>query len=193
MKKISIIVLLLFVSLSTSGCVNKFAVQELNKKAQEYMKDGKTEDAISRLESSIDLDNSIFETYYNLAVAYMKADKSDKAEEALKKVFELKPDFADSYYTMAVIFEDKAYSLINGENKQEKETIDNEGKDISEKKELTAEERAEICSNFDSAVDYYNKYLVKKQNASDKDQVNEKINKLNLELQKYGKVEAEEN
>ena len=193
MKKISIIVLLLFVSLSTSGCVNKFAIQELNKKAQEYMNNGKTEDAIARLESSIDLDNSIFETYYNLAVAYMKADKADKAGEALKKVFELNPDFADSYYTMAVIFEDKAYAIINGQNNDQKETLDNEGKNISEKKNLTDEEKAEICSDFDSAIDYYNKYLVKKEKASDKEQVNAKINNLNLELQKYSKTVPSEN
>lgn len=193
MKKFYIITLLLFITVSTSGCVNKFAVQELNKKAAEYMKDGKTTDAISRLESSIDLDNTIYETYYNLAVAYLKEDKSDKAQEALEKVFELKPDFADAYHTMAVIYEDKAYAIINGENKSEQTVLNDEGKNISDKKELSNEDKTEICSNLDSAIDYYNKYLVKKQNASDKDKVNEKINSLNQELKKYGKSSADEN
>ena len=184
MKKFSVIVLLLFISVFASGCVNKVAVQELNKKAQEYMEAGKTEDAISRLESSIDIDNTIFETYYNLAVAYMKVDKTDKAEEALKKVFELNPDFPEAYHTMAVIYEDKANSIINGENK---DVLDNVGEKI--RSELSTEDKTQICSYLDIAIDYYNKYLVKNHNAQDKDKVNEKINALNSELRKYGTAE----
>lgn len=193
MKKFFAVILLFCISLLTGGCVNKLAVQDLNKKAQEYMNSGRTEDAVSRLEASIDLDNTIYETYYNLAVAYIKLGKTDKAQEALNRVFELNPDFPDAYYSMAVIYEDKAYSIINGENKDENAVIANDGTNIAPNKELTAEEKAEVISAFDSAIDYYNKYLMKKQDASDKDKVNEKINTLNSELQKYGKESGEEN
>lgn len=192
MKKFSIIILLFCMSLLTSGCVNKLAVQDLNKKAQEYMNSGRTEDAVSRLEASIDLDNTIYETYYNLAVAYMKLDKTDKAQEALNRVLELNPDFPDAYYTMAVIYEDKAYAIINGEDKDKNSENSAEDKNDLQKKELSDGEKTEICIDFDSAIDYYNKYLVKNQNASDRDKVNEKIEQLNSELQKYGKESGED-
>lgn len=196
MKKFYIATLLLFLTFSACGCTNKPAVQELNKKAQEYMSKGQTEEAISRLEASIDLDNTIFETYYNLAVAYIKAEKSDKAEEALKRVFELNPDFADAYYSMAVVYEDKAYAVINGENGENEENrtvVEADDNGVSVKKELSESDKEEICNDFNTAIDNYNKYLIKKQDASDRDKVNEKINSLNEELQKYGKEPVGEN
>lgn len=193
MKKSYIAALLLILTLSTCGCTNKFAVQELNQKAQEYMSKGQTEEAISRLEASIDLDNTIYETYYNLAVAYIKAEKNDKAEEALKKVYELNPDFADAYYSMAVIYEDKAYAVINGENEENRTIVEADNDGVSVKKELSEQDKETIRTDFETAIDNYNQYLIKKPDASDKDKVNEKINSLNSELQKYADEPVGEN
>ncbi len=175
----------MFMVITTSGCTNKMAVQELNQKAQAYMNEGRVEDAIARLESSIDLDNTIYETYYNLAVAYMKVGKYDKAKEALEHVEKINPDFADAYYTMAVMYENSAYDLINGVGNTNNTVISDENQNISVEKELSLETKNEICNKLDSAIDYYNKYLIKKQKADDKDKVNDKINALNAEIQRY--------
>ena len=50
--------------------INNLAVQDLNNKAKSFMEQGDYNQAIERLKSSLDLDSSIFETHYNLAVAY---------------------------------------------------------------------------------------------------------------------------
>lgn len=182
MKKTLLITLIMAVTLISTACVNKFAVQELNNNAQKMLAAGDAEGAISRLESSIDLDDTLYETHYNLAVAYLEAKKFDKAENALKKVFELNSDFADAYHSMGVVNEEKAYQIINGENSDEND-INNE--DANNKKVLTDEQKQDISKYFTTAIDYYNQYLSKKTNAEDAAKVNEKIELLNGELRKY--------
>lgn len=179
MRKTFLIIAILAVSLISTACVNKFAVQELNNKAQELLKSGNVEGAISRLESSIDLDETVFETHYNLAVAYMQAKKYDKAMQALEKVKELKPDFADTYHSIAVINEEKAYDIISGKTDEESQ------EDGVQKNTLTDEDKQDVCNFLGAAIDNYNTYIVKKADASDKDKVNSKIDELNKELRKY--------
>lgn len=182
MKKTLLITLIMAVTLISTACVNKFAVQELNNNAQKMLAAGDAEGAISRLESSIDLDDTLYETHYNLAVAYLEVKKFDKAENALKKVFELNSDFADAYHSMGVVNEEKAYQIINGENSDEND-INNEN--ANNKKVLTDEQKQDISKYFTTAIDYYNQYLSKKTNAEDSAKVNEKIELLNGELRKY--------
>ena len=74
MKKALLLVSILFISVISTACINNFAVQELNNKAKGFMDKGDYQAAIERLKSSIDLDGSVFETRYNLAVAYTKAE-----------------------------------------------------------------------------------------------------------------------
>ena len=74
MKKAFLLATILFISVISTACINNFAVQELNNKAQDFMEKGDYASAIERLKSSVDLDGSIFETQYNLAVAYTKAE-----------------------------------------------------------------------------------------------------------------------
>ena len=91
----------LFMSVMCTACLNNFnnfAVQELNNKAQEYLNKGEIEKAISRLESNVDIDGSIFETRYNLAVAYIQAKEFEKALAQIKVAKELKPENADVYW-----------------------------------------------------------------------------------------------
>ena len=73
MKKIILLITVLFVSVISTACINNLAVQELNSKAQEYMEAGDIEKAICRLRSSIDLDANVFESHYNLGVALISA------------------------------------------------------------------------------------------------------------------------
>ena len=61
MQKLLSILLLLFISVVTTACINNFAVQELNNKAKEYLDKGDTQTAICRLKSSLDLDNTVFQ------------------------------------------------------------------------------------------------------------------------------------
>lgn len=189
MQKTLLIIGILVVTLFSTACVNKFAVQELNNNAKAMMAEGRVDDAIARLESSIDLDERVFETHYNLAVVYIQAKKYDKAIKSLEKTIELNPDFADAYYSMGVAYEDKAVDIINGEVKDEdgnvKEADENVVEDTETKKELTDAEKTQICDYMTTAIDYYNKYLSKESNSDDKDKVNEKIESLNKDLVKY--------
>ena len=98
MKKVLLLFTILFVSVMTTACINNLAIQELNNKAAAYMDKGDTETAICRLKSSLDLDDEIFQTHYNLAVAYNTIGKYKESSEESKKVLELKPDFVDAIY-----------------------------------------------------------------------------------------------
>ena len=89
MKKALILVSVLFISVVSTACINKFAVQELNNKAKSYIEQGDYQNAIERLKSSVDLDESVFETHYNLAVAYTQAEDYANAIESFKKAIEL--------------------------------------------------------------------------------------------------------
>ncbi|MBQ2644065.1 tetratricopeptide repeat protein [bacterium] len=188
MKKSFLVIFIVFITLGCTACINRFAVQELNNNAKELLAKGQTEAAIARLESSIDLDESIFETHYNLAVAYMQAKLYDKALKALEKVQELKPDFADTYHSIAVINEELAYDILSGENDKDKKLSNTEQNDENsdKTKDLSDEDKTKICEYFTIAIDNYNKYLTKKENADDKDKIEQKINDLNNNLRKYG-------
>ena len=74
--------------------------------------------------------------------------------------------------------------------KSRMDTTDGKAVTVWYERDLSKEE---ICNDFNTAIDNYNKYLIKKQDASDRDKVNEKINSLNEELQKYGKEPVGEN
>ena len=85
MKKALLLVSVLFISVVSTACINKFAVQELNNKAKGYIEQGDYTNAIERLKSSVDLDNNVFETHYNLAVAYTQAEDYVNAINSFKK------------------------------------------------------------------------------------------------------------
>ena len=85
MKKVLFIVSILFVAVVSTACINNFAVQDLNAKAKAYMEKGDYQQAIERLKSGIDLDPSVFETHYNLAVAYTMAEDYVNAVDEYKK------------------------------------------------------------------------------------------------------------
>lgn len=190
MKKVVLLITILFVSVISTACINNLAVQELNNKAKEYMANGETEKAICRLRSSIDLDTSIFETHYNLGVALIENKEYAEAQSALQNAIKLKPEFADSYYSLAVAFENEASDIINGVNKEADEDAvsdddgNNDGK-ADKKKELTESDKTKIVEYYNSAVDNYNKYLVKQPDSKDKEKIISQIDYLNSEIKKY--------
>ena len=194
MKKVILLITVLFVSVISTACINNLAVQELNSKAQEYMDAGEIEKAICRLRSSIDLDANVFETHYNLGVALISAKQYDEAEKSFENAIKLKPDFADSYYSLAVAQEEQAYEKINKkDNNEEAEDADDatEAQEIEDNnEELTAEDKKEISDDLNSAIENYNTYLLKKTDAEDKEKIENQINALNEELKKYSPEET---
>ena len=102
MKKALMVVSVLIIAVISTACINSMAVQELNNKADEYMQKGDYESAMSRLQASLDLDDTIYQTHYNLGIAALKSEKYDKAIEAFENGIKIKPDFADFYYSLAI-------------------------------------------------------------------------------------------
>lgn len=194
MKKIVLLITVLFVSVISTACINNLAVQELNNKAKEYMANGETEKAICRLRSSIDLDTSIFETHYNLGVALISVNENKEAQEALQNAIKLKPDFADSYYSLAVVFENQADEIINPSDKESDDSMSETIPETdSAKKELSDNEKIKIVELLNESIDNYNKYLIKKPDAQDKDKITERIDYLTKEIQKYNGLKNESN
>ena len=183
MKKIILLITILFVSVISTACINNLAVQELNNKAKEYMEKGETDKAISRLRSSIDLDTSIFETHYNLGVALIQAKDYEEAITSLKNAVNLKPDFADSYYSLAIAYEGLADKIINGVDKES--LVSDENPIIEEKINLTELQKIKVVELLNAAIHNYNQYLVKKPEEKNNGKIEEQINYINKQILEY--------
>jgi len=185
MKKAFLLVCILTISVITTACINNFAVQELNTKAMKFMEQGDYPAAIERLKSSVDLDDSIFESHYNLAVAYTKTEDYANAMKSYQKAISLKPEFADSYYSLAVAEENLATDLKagvlvlddSGELKKVEYKDTDEEDDIQTPSNvvLSDAEKVYIKNLLKDAVKNYNLYLSKTQNAEDTDEVKKHI------------------
>ena len=112
MKKALLIASVLFIAVITTACINNIAVQELNNKAAEYMQKGDYEAAVNRLQASIDLDSTMYETYYNLGIAATNVKKYDTAIEAFENGLKIKPDYPNFYYSLAVAQAEYLESLL---------------------------------------------------------------------------------
>lgn len=195
MKRALLIITVLFIAVISTACINNFAVQELNNKAQVYLNNGDYEAAIDRLQASLDLDSTIYETNYNLGVAYIKANKYKEAIGVLKKAAEINPERADSYYSLAVAQESYGQKLLNMSTKASSEDnsiennddYDTEKESADEDEALSVEQRkAKAVELYNDAVASYKKYLEKAPDAKDKDDINNEINSLEEEISKLG-------
>lgn len=192
MKKILFLLVLLTMSVLTTACVNNLAIQQLNNKAAELMKKGDIEGAISRLEASVDLDSSVFETQYNLAVAYTENEDYENAEETYKKALELKPDSPDVYYSMAVMFENYAKDTYTGNTKAQKEDAASaDGDDADNKISFNSDGKykptdgdiEDVKKYYGEAIASYEKYLELSPNAEDSLDVKAHIEELRANLE----------
>ena len=185
MKKALLLVSVLFISVVSTACINKFAVQELNNKAKGYIEQGDYQNAIERLKSSVDLDDTVFETHYNLAVAYTQAEDYPNAIASYKKAIEINPDFADAYYSLAVAEEDFSVDLAKGVLKLDENCnpvkVDEKELEKQEKITITPEAEKLINDLLTEAVNNYTIYLQKGADIQDGDEVKEKIERLNEE------------
>lgn len=164
MKKALMIASVLLVAVISTACINNIAVQELNNKASEYMQKGDYESAMNRLQASLDLDSTMYETYYNLGIAAINAKKYEKAIEAFEGGIKIKPDFADFYYSLGVAQADLADELVEV---------------TEDKKEITEEDKLKAVEFKKSAVENLTKYLELNPTAEDKKTIEELIEESN--------------
>ena len=175
MKKALLIASILFVAVISTACINNIAVQELNNKASEYMQKGDYESAMNRLQASLDLDNTMYQTYYNLGVAAIGANKYDVAIKALEDGIKIKPDFYDFYYSLGVAqigFADDAYEKAEVE---ETATLDTEKDSADIKRDVVAIDKESVIELKKSAIENLNKYLANVPNTQEREAVEEMI------------------
>ncbi len=193
MKKAFLLICILTISVVTTACINNFAVQELNNKAMSFMEQGNYQEAIERLRSSIDLDDSVFESHYNLAVAYTKSEDYANAMKSYQKAISLKPEFADSYYSLAVTEENLATDLKSGlltldddgniiKKEEPKTEEENDEEDFLTPVKLTKAEEIYYKDLLTDAVKNYNLYLSKGEKIDDIEEVKKHISELEAKI-----------
>ena len=189
MRNLTLFLAILFVSVLCSACINNIAIQELNNKAQEYMQKGDIQSAICRLESSVDLDGTVFETRYNLGVAYISAQDFKKAQEQLKEAIKIKPDFADSYYSLAVAQESEAMKLLeddaNDETSVEVAVVPDGEDEYSDLKNISEQDAKILIDLLHDSLNSYNKYLELKPQTNDRSDVEAQMKYLEETAYKY--------
>lgn len=183
MKKAFLLASILFISVISTACINNFAVQELNNKAKDFMDKGDYVSAIERLKSSVDLDGSVFETQYNLAVAYTKAEDYSNAIKTYAAAIKLNPDFADAYYSLAVCEENLAKDIISGAVKvnddgtiEKVEEIDSEAEEA--KVVLSDRAKETLGKLLNDAISDYGLYQDKSNEPDDRAFVDRKVKEL---------------
>ena len=180
MKKALMIASVLFIAVVSTACINNMAVQELNNKAAEYMQKGDYESAMNRLQASLDLDSTMYETYYNLGVAAINANKYEKAIEALEGGIKIKPDYADFYYSLGLAQTSLADEILENSEKELSEGEKNaEIVNTEPKKELSYEDKAKVADLKKQAAENLTKYLEMNPNGEDKQTVEELIKEIN--------------
>lgn len=181
MKKALMIVSVLIVAVISTACINNMAVQELNNKAAEYMQKGDYESAMNRLQASLDLDSTMYETYYNLGIAAINAQKYDKAIEALEGGIKVKADFADFYYSLGIAQNSFADEILDNDSDEVSDTERNAeiNKADDAQKEISAEDKAKVEELKKQALDNLKKYYSMNPDAKDKEAVESLIAEIN--------------
>lgn len=190
MKKAILLLAILTISIFSTACINNFAVQELNSKAKVFMDKGDYQGAIARLKSSIDLDPSIFESYYNLAVAYTKDEDYSNAIDAYNHAIKLNPEFADAYYSLAVCEENLAEDLISGYVKLDSDgsyikLTEDEVSKLQGKPKLDKVTKSSVYSLFTKAEEDYTTYISKSKDKASIEDAQNKINELKSMSNEY--------
>lgn len=171
MKKALMIASILFIAVVSTACINNIAVQELNNKAAEYMEKGDYESAMDRLQASLDLDATMYETYYNLGIAAINAKKYDKAIEALEGGIKIKPDYADFYYSLGLAQSDLADKLMEPSEEDDSEDVSGSNKENDKKITVSDEDKNKAIDLKRSSVENLKKYLEMTPKAEDKETI----------------------
>lgn len=180
MKKFAILVFILFASFMCTACINNLAIQELNQMGKEYLDKGDYENAIGRFQSSVDLDENVFESRYNLGVAYIAKEDYKNAVGQLEAAVKINPESADAYYSYAVALESYAFSYF-----EPKEPTEDFGDAIIVEDEIDPSVADEYLKNADKSVKMYEKYLAVSPDAKDKETVLEHIKEVQNRIIEY--------
>lgn len=198
MKKALLLVCILAISVATTACINNLAVQELNNKAAAFMEKENYPEAIERLKSSIDLDDSLFESHYNLAIAYIKNNDYVNAVNSYRRAIELNPDFADAYYSLAVAEEDiitdiysgnlnvdEAGNITKSEDSNQDAEVNSSEEEFVSKDEYKIDDNAKAYVNemTADAIKNYETYLEKGNAVSDRSEVEARIKELKANIE----------
>ncbi len=182
MRKLLSFVVILFFAVISGACINTFAVHELNEYAIKYMQSGDYHSAISRLESSIDLDGAIYESRYNLAVAYLRINECKKAYEQIVEAQKLISDEPAVFYTTGV-----AANCV-ADNIYEKKLSNGEVEKITYNDPIVAYKKAkEYVEYLNIANNAFDKYATLVPNAED---VNSVIQLMNENKDKIAQTQA---
>ena len=169
------IVSILLVAVISTACINNIAVQELNNKAAEYMQKGDYVSAMNRLQASLDLDNTMYQTYYNLGVAAINANKFDTAIKALEDGIKIKPDFADFYYSLGVAQIGLADDIYEKAELKESAKADTQKEEVEIERTVEAVNQVDMIDLKKSAIQNLNKYLELSSEVKDRDSIDEMI------------------
>ena len=184
MKKALFIVSILFVAVITTACINNMAVQELNNKAEEFVAKGDYDSAIYRLQASLDLDATLYQTYYNLGIAQTKAKKYPEAIATFEAGIKVKPDFKDFYYSLATAqlsyyedLEEFVEDSLKSDDAKKAEVNDAENNI-----KMTKDEAKKLSEELKkSALENLNKFLAMSPTDADKNEVEGLIKELTEE------------
>jgi len=185
MKKALMIASILIVAVISTACINNIAVQELNNKAAEYMQKGDYEAAMSRLQASLDLDASMYQTYYNLGVAAINANKFDVAIDALGKGIKINPEFNDFYYSLGVAQIGKADELTEAAEPDDEGDADLVTGKAKLKREISRADRALAIDLKKDAIDNLRKYLRTANDDKNKADIEEMIKQSEEEIANF--------
>lgn len=181
MKKAIFIVTILFVAVISTACLNNMAVQELNNAAKSYMDKGDYAAAIDRLESSLELDKTVYETHYNLGVAYIDDRQYEKAIDSLNNAIKLNSKYANTYYTLAIAQEKYADSLVGQEEQEDEMTMGTDGY-----KNISSTVKEQMIEGYLSSIANYKKYIDMVNSASKTEEVTAHIADMEKVLVKLG-------
>lgn len=192
MKHIFFVIAILIVSVFTTACINNFAIQELNTNAKKYIKSGDIDSAICRLKSSLELDNQVWETHYNLAIAYLSNKNFEDAEKEFKETISLNPELADVYYSLAVSLEEQA-ALLQSPKEEENATEEDENVNEEEtvNKPLDEETKLAVIAKLNEAKTNYDIFIQKATSQEDIDKVKDKIESIDRDIEKIETGEQE--
>ena len=149
----------------------------------DYLQKGDIDNAIARFKSSVDLDENIFESRYNLGVAYVQKEDYEDAIPELEAAVKLKPDSKDACYSLGVALESEGLKFeINPFDDADL----NKAEDANEVK-IARDDVVEGLILLKKATTSYKNYLKLTEDTNEKEKVEAHIIELSETISKYKK------
>ena len=187
MRKLLKFLLILFLGVISSACINNYAVYELNELAHEHLRNGDVDGAIARLVSSVDLDPNHYETRYTLAMAYMQKDICDEALLHATVAFELIEKEPAIYKLLAEAYMCTADMIY--EKKLPDGTIE---KIVYDSPPLAVRKAGVYVDYLKKSNSHFDEYTRLLPSADDihivKDKMRENQQKIDVKVSEYGKI-----